>query len=125
MLEKEIEISCGHILDLHYPSPCTSLHGHNYLIKVRIGGKINKEGMVVDFNKIKDFFAKFDHKTFIPPKYHNLFKRLGHDEWFVYVDFNPTVENLAKFFKENLIKFFNLEGCLIDIKETLSGGWVD
>jgi len=56
-------ISCAHRLTLPYESPCKELHGHNYLIECFLEGKkLNTEGMLVDFNKLKELLNKFNHK---------------------------------------------------------------
>ena len=51
---KKIEISGAHCLELDYPSKCTNLHGHNWNITIYCKSKeLDKNGMVVDFSKIK------------------------------------------------------------------------
>ncbi len=55
------EISSAHRLYLPYESKCQRTHGHNYLIEVEIGGKVNNSGMIVDFTHLKQSINKFDH----------------------------------------------------------------
>lgn len=63
-ITKTIEISASHRLRLPYESKCANVHGHNYLIKVRMSAsKLNTEGMVVDFSHIARIINKFDHQS--------------------------------------------------------------
>lgn len=79
-IQKTMEISASHQLNLDYDSPCKNLHGHNYIITVYLkANSLNHNGMVIDFTEIKkrvhDFF---DHKHI-----NDL------------VQYNPTAENMA------------------------------
>ncbi len=86
---KKLEISAAHKLNLAYPSKCTELHGHNWLVTVYLrGDTLNENGMLMDFTHIKKKVQdRFDHKVI-------------NDE----VSFNPTAENLAHFICEDLGK---------------------
>lgn len=79
-IEKRMEISASHFLNLNYESKCTNLHGHNWIITVYCKSeRLNENGMVVDFTEIKNKIQKeLDHK--------NLNEILP---------FNPTAENIA------------------------------
>lgn len=78
---KRMTVSGAHKLNLDYPSKCSNLHGHNWVITVTLKrNELDKNGMVYDFTKIKEIVNKLDH-VFI----NNV------------VDFNPTAENIAKF----------------------------
>lgn len=78
---KRMTVSGAHKLNLDYPSKCSNLHGHNWVITVTLKRKeLDKNGMVYDFTKIKEIVNKLDH-VFI----NNV------------VDFNPTAENIARF----------------------------
>ncbi|MBS4015027.1 MAG: 6-carboxytetrahydropterin synthase QueD [Candidatus Latescibacteria bacterium] len=81
--------SAAHFLK-EYKGKCEELHGHNYLIVVHISSKkLPKSGMVYDFREIKDYLKQIlpDHKCL-----NNVYK------------FNPTTENLAKYFFEVIRK---------------------
>ncbi len=51
---------------------CERLHGHNYTVTVEIGGSLNSNGVIVDFNEInpviKNICDSLDHKTIIAEK---------------------------------------------------------
>ncbi|MBQ7192130.1 MAG: 6-carboxytetrahydropterin synthase [Paludibacteraceae bacterium] len=79
-VEKHIEISAAHRLDLPYESKCTRMHGHNWLITVYCKAEqLDENGMVTDFSLIKQVVQeKLDHQVLndiIPG--------------------NPTAENIA------------------------------
>ena len=80
-IKKTIEISACHRLCLSYESKCTNMHGHNWIITVYCRArKLNADGMVVDFTRIKkNIHGVIDHT--------NLNETLP---------CNPTAENIAK-----------------------------
>jgi len=83
------KFSAAHFLQ-GYKGKCEELHGHNYLIVVHITGKkLPKPGMVYDFREIKEYLNQIlpDHKLL-----NKLYK------------FNPTTENLAKYFYDKIKK---------------------
>lgn len=84
--------AAGHALR-GYKGKCENVHGHNYKIRVAVGGeKLNSIGLVMDFvdlrAAIKALAERLDHRFMndIPP-----FDAL-----------NPSAENLAKYFYEGL-----------------------
>jgi len=84
VIYKTFNISAGHKLELNYESPCRSFHGHNFTISIWLKGKLDKNGMVADFQEIKDIITDlFDHRHL-----NEVFKKNG-------LDANPTSEVLA------------------------------
>jgi len=80
------KFAASHKLDLPYASKCGKLHGHTWVVEVWLEGPINEDGMVVDFQVIKEMIDTFDH-TYLNdciPFYNS--------------GANPTAENLALFF---------------------------
>jgi 6-pyruvoyltetrahydropterin/6-carboxytetrahydropterin synthase len=60
----------GHFSAAHslrdYPGPCCQLHGHNYLVQVRLEGEeLDAMGMLIDYTEVKaalgDVLAPLDH----------------------------------------------------------------
>ena len=91
----ETEFSAAHLLR-GYDGPCSRLHGHNWKVTVEIKTDIlDKLGMSIDFytlqKKIEGIVAQFDHRDLstTPPFDHAL---------------NPTSENIARYFFDELKK---------------------
>ena len=52
-IAKRLEVAGSHHLELPYPSKCSRIHGHNWIITIYCRAEeLNAEGMVVDFNII-------------------------------------------------------------------------
>lgn len=86
-VKKRLEISGSHRLDLPYPSKCSNLHGHNWIVEIYLQSEnLNECGMVMDFTYIKQAIADpLDHQNL-----NDVF------------DFNPTAENIAKWICDTL-----------------------
>lgn len=80
-LEKTIEISAAHYLQLPYESKCRRVHGHNWQITVYCkAAELDENGMVTDFGLIKHIVTdRFDHQILNEQ-----------------MDVNPTAENIAR-----------------------------
>ncbi|BDU50448.1 6-pyruvoyl trahydropterin synthase family protein [Haliovirga abyssi] len=90
-VEKTLEISASHKLNLTYESKCENLHGHNWIITIYCkSAELNEDGMVIDFTHIKKLVKeKMDH--------HNL------NDIF---DFNPSAENIANWIVNTVPKCY-------------------
>jgi len=89
IIRKEFAFSASHILEgLAEGHPCGRLHGHNYVIVVELRStKLNDVGFIKDYREL-------DHiKKFIDDA-------LDHKHLNDFLEFNPTAENMAKFFYE-------------------------
>lgn len=63
-IQKTMEVSAAHQLNLPYASKCNNFHGHNWIITVYCAGKeLNNEAMLVDFSTIKEIVMALDHKN--------------------------------------------------------------
>lgn len=93
-VSKRMEIAGAHKLSLPYDSKCSNLHGHNWIVTVHCKAeRLTEYGMVVDFKKIKNLIhGKFDHQ------YINDI-----------VDFNPTAENMARYFHDVINDYLELD----------------
>lgn len=96
-----IHFCYGHRL-LQYAGKCRYLHGHNGLIEITMKGhKLDKIGMVMDFEEIKQKVQKWvdaelDHKLILHEKDPMIpaFRKAGQP--FVTLKTNPTAEAIAK-----------------------------
>lgn len=93
-ITKRFEISGAHSLTLDYPSKCSNLHGHNWIITVHCRAeKLNQNGMVTDFSHIKDIVSgKFDHANFNE-----------------ILSCNPTAENIARYICDSIDNCYRVD----------------
>lgn len=66
LLTKEFRFEASHILPLH-PGKCSRLHGHSWVLKVSVRGKVQREtGFVMDYADIssivKPLIDRLDHR---------------------------------------------------------------
>ena len=64
---REFYFDAAHYIP-NYKGKCEDLHGHTYKLEIVIEGDVNKNGMVVDFAKMKEIvessvIEKLDHKA--------------------------------------------------------------
>ncbi len=92
-LKVRSDFSSSHQLH-NYGGKCENLHGHNFLVEVKISGnKLDQDtGMLMDFKelkqKLKNVLDQLDHK------------HLNELEYFR--EINPSSENLARFVYDRL-----------------------
>ncbi len=96
----------------NYPGDCARLHGHNWQVEVSVESEIlDSIGIAIDFreikNQTKEVVKRLDHQYLneIPP----------------FDVLNPTAENIAKYFYEEvgqLINNQNVRVCEVIIWET-------
>ena len=86
-VEKRLEVSACHHLNLSYKSKCTQVHGHNWIITVYCKARqLNADGMVADFTLIKQ----------------SIQQKLDHTNLNEVLPFNPTAENIARWVTEQV-----------------------
>lgn len=94
IVTKRLEISAAHRLELDYPSKCTNLHGHNWVVTVHCRAReLDRNGMVTDFSQIKKAVSdSLDHRCLNDT-----------------LPFNPTAENLARWICELVPNCFRVD----------------
>ncbi len=98
---RDIRFNYGHRL-LDYSGKCAHLHGHNARVWVELSSeKLDTDGMVMDFYKIRDTIGSwieetFDHKMILAEKdpLAPVLQEMG--EPVVLMKENPTAEVLAR-----------------------------
>jgi len=92
----------------NYPGDCSRLHGHNWQVEVSVCSKvIDDNGIAIDFREIKKQ-TKF------------VIKRLDHqylNEIEPFDVLNPTAENIAKYFFDEVGLLINNES--VKVKEVM------
>ncbi len=83
-----------------YPGDCSRMHGHNWKLEVEVtASALNEHGMGMDFKTIKtatrELAKTLDHRYLndIPP----------------FDTVNPTAENIAQYFYQNLSNTLNID----------------
>ena len=65
-----IRFSACHFIPRH--EKCSRLHGHSYIVRLRLEGELDSEGMIMDFvvlkKKLKEIIDEVDHRTLLPAK---------------------------------------------------------
>jgi len=85
---REFYIDAAHYLP-DYDGKCENLHGHTYKLEVVVEGKIKKDGMVMDFGRIKEVVDS------------EVVEELDHKQLNEIID-NPTAENLVEWICKRL-----------------------
>jgi 6-pyruvoyltetrahydropterin/6-carboxytetrahydropterin synthase len=68
--KSNIRFSSAHIIPEY--EKCGRLHGHTYAVHIKIGGKPDKNGIIMDFKIVKETIItivnNLDHRVLIPEK---------------------------------------------------------
>jgi 6-pyruvoyltetrahydropterin/6-carboxytetrahydropterin synthase len=68
--KSNIKFSSAHIIPEY--EKCGRLHGHSYAVHIKLYGKPDDNGIIMDFSRVKDVLLKIvnelDHKVIIPEK---------------------------------------------------------
>ncbi len=93
-IRKRLVISASHRLELSYPSKCSQLHGHNWIITVYCKAEeLNADGMVIDYEEITGRIAS----------------QLDHVNLNEVLPCNPTAENIAKWVCDQLPQCYRVD----------------
>lgn len=124
LVTKSFTFDAAHRL-LHHQGKCHNLHGHTYKIEVTVNGPVKQydpqdaddighhesdEGMVIDFDRIKEWWSDldpiFDHALILDendPLIDALESLDNADAVKItQLPFSPTAENFAQYFKDHL-----------------------
>ena len=65
-----LRFSACHFIPRH--EKCSRLHGHSYIVRLRMEGDIGEEGMIMDFvilkRALKKIIDEVDHRTLLPAR---------------------------------------------------------
>lgn len=107
-IAKEFRWEMGHRLPEHF-GKCKNIHGHSYKILVELEGDIQKNGMVMDYYDLKKIVnplvEKLDHAFLVYKEDKEIIeflKKMNSKK--VVVDFQSTVENICKYFIDEIKK---------------------
>jgi 6-pyruvoyltetrahydropterin/6-carboxytetrahydropterin synthase len=105
---KEFHWEMGHRLPEHF-GLCKNIHGHSYKMIVEFEGELDKQGMVIDFYDVEKIVnpkvEKLDHAFMVNKNDKVVLKFLEKmNSKKVVVDFNSTVENISKYFLDEISK---------------------
>jgi len=111
---------------------CRNLHGHTYAVIVEAEGENERAGMIVDFKAIKDVVDQFDHTSILKrgPHTESLFEIVGGNKPFVFLEAEPTAENIAREIKHRINKAFpDLKNLVVKVCEGYKGqergSWIE
>jgi 6-pyruvoyltetrahydropterin/6-carboxytetrahydropterin synthase len=108
MFEVTVEqtFAAGHALR-HYKGKCENVHGHNYRVQVTVEGeRLNSIGLLVDFVELKRVVRQ-------------VMERLDHqfiNDLEPFTEINPSAENMAKYFYENVYSGLNLSESEVPVR---------
>lgn len=107
-ISKRFHFSSAHILETSYTVACQKIHGHNYNVEVVLcSNELNRDGMVVDFGKLKqsmaDIIDLYDHKMLLKSE---TIEPMTEDDGRLFLPCNPTAENIARLIYKSIDQSF-------------------
>jgi len=115
------DFSSAHFLESEF------MHGHNFKVKVKFYGNLNKDGMIIDFceakNAIDEICDKLDHKVIVPEKLKGKIIASGKRYKIPYEDIafisipSTTAEYVAEYIKSALKEKFKNLKISVDLEE--------
>ncbi len=88
IVAKEFVFDSAHKLKWH-KGKCKNLHGHTYKLQILVEGKLNKQGIVIDFGDMKKIIKR------------EVIEKLDH-RYLNEIIKNPTAENISIWIWEEL-----------------------
>ena len=139
--KSNIRFSSAHIIPDY--EKCGRLHGHTYAVHAKISGKLDKNGIIMDFSQLKETLKQIadelDHKILIPEK--NKSVKIEKDNTSVKISFldkhyifpltdciflpiiSTTAENLAIYVLEKIQKKITFPKNIEDIEVGVDEGY--
>lgn len=121
LVRKHITTETAHRL-MDYVGKCARIHGHSYKWEVEIEALIQRNGIAVDFSRVKHLLQEqihvpYDHMLVLckDDPVARLFGEPPMDYGICKVPFNPTAENLAKDAAQRIIKQLGANEYLISL----------
>jgi len=124
-IAKEFHWEMGHRLPEHF-GLCKNIHGHSYKMIIEFEGKLDEQGMVIDFydvaKMISPIIDELDHAFMVKDDDKltlDFLEKLNSKK--VVVNFFTTVENICKYISEKIIKSKlpdNIENVRVRVYET-------
>ncbi len=126
-IAKEFHWEMGHRLPNH-PGKCKNIHGHSYRMMIELEGKLNNEGMIIDYYDLKKIVTplveRVDHCFMVDSSDSTLIQVLEKiNSKMVIVNYPTTVENIINYFLSELklLKYpSNITSIKVKIYETAS-----
>lgn len=102
--DRPIRISAGHRI-LHHDGKCSSPHGHNYKITVKVRGELTKKGWIVDKGDITAVIDDWDHQFLLErgDPLIEAFETAGDGDAVVVLDHPPTAEVMSIVLEQRLL----------------------
>jgi len=139
--KSNIRFSSAHIIPDY--EKCGRLHGHTYAVHAKISGKLDKNGIIMDFSQLKETLKQIadelDHNILIPQK--NKSVKIEKDNTSVKISFldkhyvfpltdciflpiiSTTAENLALYILEKIQKKITFPKNIEDIEIGVDEGY--
>jgi 6-pyruvoyltetrahydropterin/6-carboxytetrahydropterin synthase len=125
-IAKEFRWEMGHRLPEHY-GQCKNIHGHSYKMMVEFEGKIDKQGMIIDYYDVEKIMnpiiEKLDHAFMVNKNDKVVIEFLEKmNSKKVIVDFPSTAENICAYTLNEVRKTnlpANIEAIKVRVYETV------
>lgn len=125
-IAKEFHWEMGHRLPFH-EGGCRNVHGHSYRMRLSVVGRLDENGMVIDYFDMRDIvdpiIDRLDHAFLCDESDTDMRTFLeAHDMKRVLIPFPSTAENIALWLLDqvdrSLTGYTNLQSVTIRLQET-------
>ncbi len=125
-IAKEFHWEMGHRLPFH-EGGCRNVHGHSYRMRLSVTGRLDENGMVIDYFDMRDIVEpiidRLDHAFLCDESDTDMREFLeAHDMKRVMIPFPSTAENIALWLldqvNQSLSTYTNLQSIAIRLQET-------